>query len=66
MSSLNQLMIEPARQQGYEMDVFVHSWDVAERDTLINLYNPTSYLIEEGSGKSTEFVVLCLSPTWQI
>ena len=58
VSSLNQFVIEPARQQGYEVDVFVHSWNVAERDTIINLYNPTAYLIEEGSGESTEFVVL--------
>ena len=43
-------MIEPAQKQGFEVDIFVHSWNVEERDTIVNLYNPTAYLIEEGKG----------------
>ena len=50
VSSLNRHVVAPALQHGYEVDTFVHCWDVQHTDTILNLYNPTSYLIEEREG----------------
>jgi len=50
ISSLNRHVIEPARSQGYAVDVFVHSWSVMDEGTILKLYNPVAHLIENGSG----------------
>ena len=33
--------------KNHELDIFIHSYSIKSRDTLINLYKPKKYIIEE-------------------
>ena len=37
-SSLKKHVIDPAKKQGYEVDMFVHSWDVEHNETIHDMY----------------------------
>lgn len=51
-SSLKKHVIDPAKKQGYEVDMFVHSWDVEHNETIHDMYKDyaKSYQIEKGAG----------------
>ena len=35
---------------GYDYDIFVHSWDVEQKHRILDLYKPTDYIIEPQKG----------------
>mmetsp|Transcript_39117 Transcript_39117/g.66673 ORF Transcript_39117/g.66673 Transcript_39117/m.66673 type:complete len:334 (-) Transcript_39117:115-1116(-) len=46
VQSLQRHVIEPSKRRGYDVDVFVHSWDAKDNATIKELYNATAHLIE--------------------
>ena len=46
----------------YDVDVFIHSWDLENKDLVFSLYNPVESVFEEQNNFDNEVNEICKSP----
>ena len=47
----------------YDVDIFIHSWNVDLQEELVSLYKPTEYVFEDNNKYAEEISSQCVTPT---
>lgn len=45
--NLQNNLINPARREGHDIDIYYHTWASEDQEEILKLYNPKDYMVEE-------------------